>query len=446
MHTLLTAQPARIRGRRLQRSVLIVASIAAVSVITYLPAVDNFFISDDFYLLPFVEALGEDPLRILDAPSELFRFVSYIYFWICLQAFGLNPEPYYWSGIALHAAASLLVYLLVREATGSRLAAWSAAVFFAAYERHHEAVMWISAVNDAIVGTACLVFLILWRRAHFAAALVAFAVALFSKESATALAPLAAFSMALSGYSARQVFRKTLPLFVMVGAHAALWLSLADRNFFVTGGHYALGWHFFPVYVRTLVRLAAPIIPFAAALLLLRRRGAELGRKLAVPCLFFGALMTLAIAPYTFLTYLDHIPSRNTYFPSVGLAGIVGVLFAGLYGELNSVRAKRAWSVFLAAVLAANIMYIWIRKEDQFRERSAPTRELIHVLNTSGLQPVEGRPVCVAGLPLYEFLGMAAVDQFTGFKASDVVFVPTCEGGAYSAVLRWDPEKRQYVW
>src|SRR3990172_72584 len=373
------------------QSALIVCSIAAISVIAYLPAVNNFFISDDFTLLFFLNVLDQEPGYIFNWPSEFFRLISYVYFWLCFKAFGLNSEPYYWAGIALHAVASLLVYVLVKKLTKHSLAAWAAAVFFAAYERHHEAVMWISAANSTIVTLSCLVFLIMWERAlargtlaRITIALALFAVALFSKESAAALAPVTMVGLVLRGYSARDVFRKSLPLMAMLSAFGLFWISQAGRNFFVYDGHYALSLHFFPVYARSLARLFSQTLPFLAALFVIRKRWPQASAS-EPPWnsfwIFFAALVAFAVVPPSFLTYLDHIPSRNTYFPAVGLAGLVGMLFATLYGHRPSARFRAGCMLFLFAIVTANISYIWLKKDPQFLERAAPTRQLIHILN-----------------------------------------------------------------
>jgi len=140
-------------------------SVILVSVITYLPAVDNFFIADDFGLFTVIEAAENSPQWFFSSTTEFFRLMSYIYFAACRELFGLNPEPYYWAGIGLHAIAAVLVYFLVLQVSRSSMAAWAAALFFAAYERHQEAVMWISAANETVLALNCLVFLLLWQRA-----------------------------------------------------------------------------------------------------------------------------------------------------------------------------------------------------------------------------------------------------------------------------------------
>ncbi len=429
-------------------SALIVCSIAAISVIAYLPAVDNFFISDDFTLLAVIKALDQNPMYIFDATSEFFRVVSYVYFWVCFKTFGLMPELYYWAGIGLHAVVSLLVYLLVKRLTGDSLAGWAAAVFFAAYERHQEAVMWISAANSTILTLNCLVFLILWERvlarrttARVITALLMFVVALFSKESAVILVPVVMVGMLLRGHTFRDTFRKSLPLLLMLAAFAALWLSQADRNFFVYDGHYAVGLHAIPVSARAVTRLLSQTLPFLIAMFAITR-----GFRLSwnVPVLFFAALLVFAVVPTSFLTYADQISSRHTYLPSVGLAGLNGIFFAALYRQRTSARFRAACMSFLLVVVAGNVSYIWLKKEPQFRERSAPTRELISVLNGLDFdsRPI---PVHVCGFPLHSWIGETTVVNFTKFDRADVIFSATCSGVRQGTELRWDEDHGRYI-
>ncbi len=427
-----------------------VSSIVAVCALVYLPAIDNSFISDDFGIFPVLKALEQNPAYIFDATSELFRVTSYVYFGACFKVFGLIPEFYYVAGIALHALVSVLLYFLVLRMTGRSLAAWPAALFFAAYERHQEAVMWISAVNETVLTLSCLLFFLLWERAvspddksrlHAVAAFIVFALALFSKEAAVVLAPMATVSLLLHGYSRREVLEKSIPVFAMLAAFVVLWLSQADRNFFLTDGHYALGFQFLPVYGRALLRLLSPAIPFAAALLLLRHRKEVTPSKAAF--LFFTALLVLSILPYAFLTYQDHLPSRHTYLPSVGLAGVIGILFATVHERLISNHSKELFIGFLLLVVIGNGAYVWLKKEPQYRERAAPTRELLRILNGAGSEPL---PIYVCGFPLGNpwWFG-EAVSSFTHLTRQDVVLLNDCAYPEGSAALVWDAGAAQYA-
>jgi hypothetical protein len=276
-----------------------------------------------------------------------------------------------------------------------------------------------------------------------------FGLALFSKEAAVALVPLTMVGMILRGYSLREVFRKSWILLVMVGMFATFWLSQADRNFFVTQGHYAFGLQFFPVYTHTSVRLLSQTLPFLLIFLVIRIRSTDpdvrSGAVLRDPALlFFGALVLLAIAPYSFLTYLNHVPSRNTYFPSVGLAGMNGILFSAVCGALPSIRARRISALFLSAIIAANVGYIWLKKDPQYVERAAPTRALIEILNAPGPRQSNQSPITVCGFPLHPWIGSEAIAGFTQFSSKEVLFSTNCDPAQSGTVFRWDQNSGTY--
>jgi hypothetical protein len=435
-----------------------IVCVAVLCVIAYLPAVNNSFISDDFTMLPFLRIISAHPGGILEMPSEMFRVVSYVYFWLCLKLFGPTPEPFYIAGIALHTLISILAGRLVFVLTRDARAAFVAALFFAVYERHQEAVMWISAVNDALLTLFCLTFLLLWEYAlenpegkwNYRMALGALFIALFSKEPAVTLLPLAIFLMVLRHRPRREILRWALPPVLMLCGYVTLWLWEANRNFFVADGHYAPGFHFFPVYARSLWRVVSPTLLFLIPLVWISRRYPNLGaistlfRHKAV--LFSSALLALTIVPYSFLTYLDHIPSRNTYLPSVGLAALMGILFAALYerAAASGARLRSACVVFLAVILLGNIGYLWLKKEPQFRDRAAPTRELLAILNEAGFEDTGTEPVYVCGFPLHESIGRSAVEGFTRFGSGRVAFLDRCEGTQTFNILEWAPGAETY--
>src|SRR5690242_14774673 len=72
------------------KSGVLLLSIAFVAVITYLPAINNFFISDDFGMFGYLKSFRQSPTSILEVPSELFRITSYLYLFVCTKIFGMN--------------------------------------------------------------------------------------------------------------------------------------------------------------------------------------------------------------------------------------------------------------------------------------------------------------------------------------------------------------------
>jgi len=190
------------------------------------------------------------------------------------------------------------------------------------------------------------------------------------------------------------------------------------------------------VYARAVLRLLTPTIPFVAALLFLRHRGARLrwGQDIIV----FGSFMFLAIAPYCFLTYLDHLPSRHTYFPSVGMAGLVGILFARIHERMPKRSLQTLAAAGLLLVVAGNIGYVWFKKDQQYRERAAPTRELIATLNGDFFTDARHLPVGVCRFPLHPEVFKTAVDRFTRLTMQNVVLRSECTRSDRRALLIWD--------
>jgi hypothetical protein len=426
---------------RLERfkSIGVYLSIGFVAIASYLPALNNSFISDDFTMFSYLHGMRQDPLYIFKIPSECFRFSSYVYFWICASVFGPRPEWFYAAGIALHVGVCILVYTLIRRLTGNATAAWAGAIFFAAYERHQEAVMWISAANSEIVTLSSLLFLCLWHRETIWSRRWSYpllVVALFSKETAVALAPLSLMVSLFGGSSWTASIRRALPVFGITAVYIVLWTHWSSGNAFVTTNNYAFGWHFIPVYVRAIGRLLLQVVPFVVLGTLGRRNGMALPHPRGAFVVLL-ALLLLPALPVSFLTYLDHIPSRNTYFPSVGLAGLVGIYYSQSRQAFFSARLRTVAISFLLISTAGNATYIWVRKDQQYVDRAAPTRQLISLLNGPEIRNRKGASVCVSNFPLDSWIGQEASRWFTEFPVGNLTFSDSCQLHDHDVMLEW---------
>jgi hypothetical protein len=315
----------------------------------------------------------------------------------------------------------------------------------------------ISAANDALLTLFSLIFLLLWERSlsnpkrgwSYWLSLGALFIALFSKEPSVVLVLLATLMLMLRKRPGREIVERTMPLLVMLAGYGILWFWLANRNFFVVDGHYAVSLNFFPVYVRALWRILSPALLFLVPLAWFayrRSRFAETSGLLrSAGVRFFLATIAITVVPYSFLTYLDHIPSRNTYLPSVGLAALAGVFFAALYDRVATVHGRAVCVAFLCAVLSANVAYIWVKKEPQFLERAAPTRELIASLNGPEFQDVGNAFIYVCRFPLHVSIGRSAVEEFTRFGAGRVAFLDKCDESLPVNALYWTPDGSTYA-
>jgi len=121
----------------------------------------------------------------------------------CMHAlfgFDLPPEGWHLGNIFLHLGVTALLFFFIRQFTGnSRIAAWTA-LLFCAHPAHVEPVVWISSVPELLMGLFALLMLMAYlhyvRHGGFvwlALSALAFAVALFTKETSLMLVPLAYF-------------------------------------------------------------------------------------------------------------------------------------------------------------------------------------------------------------------------------------------------------------
>jgi hypothetical protein len=120
--------------------------------------------------------------------------------------------------------------------------------------------------------------------------------------------------------------------------------------------------------------------------------------------------MLVGFFPYSFLTYMNRVPSRHTYLASVGDALWIGVAAVALYERLWP-RRRLVLATVALAVAVHNIGYLWTRKHRQFTERARPTQELIEVLRQ------EQGTVVIHCFPMHPIIPMTAVELMIGEPA-----------------------------
>ncbi len=122
-----------------------VLAIGLLSTLVYWPALHGGFILDDDLLLT--------ESKLIKAPDGLFRIwfttepvdywpVTNTSLWIEWRLWGLNPTGYHITNLALHIAAALLIWLVLRRL--SIPGAFLAALLFAVHPVNVESVAWIS--------------------------------------------------------------------------------------------------------------------------------------------------------------------------------------------------------------------------------------------------------------------------------------------------------------
>lgn len=121
-----------------------------------------------------------------------YRPLAIVSFMLDAQRAGDDPRAYHLTNVVLHASVSVLLMLLATTWGALPHAALAAALVFAAHPINVQAVAWIAGRNELLLAVFGLISLIAWSRgdeaprpraAWIAAHAVAFALALFSKET-----------------------------------------------------------------------------------------------------------------------------------------------------------------------------------------------------------------------------------------------------------------------
>ena len=405
------------------KCLLVLAGLAALAVLAYAPALSLPFIADDYGNLLLARQFG--PVASWGAlavdPVHRYRPIYLVLTWWIWSVFGIQPAVFYGTSLVLHVLCTWLVFAVgAWRPIGWRLAGVSAA-FFAVYEGHQEAVMWYSAAYEPLMllfGLTSFVFWILWldpsrgRMWHYAVSLLCFGLALFSKESAVILAPLLLLPAIEATVRSRRMVIGWLPfagaavlfawsVFAGSGHHPRLddgsfswrvpaaltWLNSYWRLFWFWG---LLGLFFLGVW-----------------------RARAWWRIAAAGCVWAG----LALVPYSFLVYMNRVPSRHTYLASVGLSWAVG---AAVMAMRDRFRISRPWVVPVMALLIVvhNVGYLWTRKRAQYVERAAPTEALI-----AATRRTRG-PIIVRRFPFPLIVAQGAVILGAGKTLDSLIWTP----------------------
>ncbi len=393
--------------------------VVALSVLAYAPALSLPFISDDYVQIGLGLQFGPPSgwAELLADPLYRCRATSLVLSWMTHELFGVAPLAYNLTSLILHVAAGLLVLALgFWPAIGWRWAS-VAALFFAVYEGHQEAVIWYAALPELLVCLFILTGLISWVKwlrgagpPWFALTLASFVLALFSKESGVILAAILPLATLIERRSWRQAILVAAPL--SAAALGYWWLSYTERaaHLHYNDGTFSLTANF----ARTLLNSIGRMMWFwggiaAAALVVLRPRWWK-GLFAAA-----GAAIVFSLLPYSFLTYMPRVPSRHIYIASIALSIVVG---AGLLELASRLRWRWAPWALASAVVLHNCGYLWIKKIPQFAERAAPTEELIEAARR-----VEG-PIYVECFPYGPEAAWRALQLRLGISPTEVFFPP----------------------
>ena len=403
--------------------------LAALVLLAYLPALSQPLLEDDYPNIILAQQYGNvlGWKGMFADPVFRLRATTWVLMYGVNAAFGMHAAAYYAATILLHILNTWLIYLLgIWRPLGFALSAFAAA-FFAVYEGHQEAIMWLSGSTEplllffGLISLLCfLKFLerrgVLW----YVASIVAFCFALLSKESAVIMVALLALPVAFD----RRLWT-SWPLFVPYAALAVL----AALSIFVAGSHsfrfqdgsfslHAPFWLTLPLNAGRLLWFWG-LLSLIAILVWKPPRYREI---LAIA----AAWLVLSLIPYSFLTYSRRIPSRQLHLASVGVAILVGFALVQVYERFWPDRRAVVVAV-CALILAHNVIYLWTRKRSQFLERAAPTEQLLSVMrSTPGA-------IYVRCFPRPRLVADSAAQLMLGAQASDRLLWSENEARAHAA-------------
>src|SRR6266478_5681590 len=235
-------QPSQILGQAPDEKVkerLFIGLLLAIVVFAYGNSLVNAFTMDDIRLYVSQNPQVTHPsLKALFTPHEItnvFRPVTFGTFALDWKIGNGRPLAFHVVNLLLHAAVTLLFYLLLQTALQSlphgKSVAFAAALLFAVHPIHTEAVASIVGRAELLAAGFLLAAWILHLRDREISALICFVLALLSKESAVVFLPLAAIGDYASGKW------KPASRYLRIAGLTLLYLGVLWK---VQGGHFGM--------------------------------------------------------------------------------------------------------------------------------------------------------------------------------------------------------------
>ncbi len=407
-------------------------AVAALCLLAYLPFFSLPFIADDYLQIALARQYGSWQGQQTLFADALYRCraTSLWVTWVVDRCFGPSVFPLAAFCFLIHAANCILVFLLTISTGAGRAVAAVAALFFAVYEGHQEAVVWISAMPELLVfffGTIALLASAHWLRdgglRWLALLAAAFPLALLSKESAVIVPALVILVALALGIPLRRWLAPVAAMGTLAAAYAWSIFIAKHSHLHFNDGTFSLS----APFLKTLAISIGRLFWFWGALALVVGLWSRSTAFFRMAAIAFGWI-AIAFLPYVFLTYMPRVPSRHTYWASAGLAVVVGAAFVQGLPRLTDRRVVLAGVA--AAMVAHNCGYLWIRKLEQYRERARSTEELIQFSRKS---PGAVRVRC---FPYGSDIVYYALEIVEHRRRSEIVIDPQASGDAYCFVAR----------
>lgn len=364
----------------LHRIALIVFGLTLASIFPYVPFLSLPLISDDYIQLMLGRRYGPSEGWTNLASDVLYRSraTSILVTHWTDELLGPVAWAHRSVNVLFHAANVLLIAMCgFWPRIGWRISISTAAAF-ALLELHQEAVIWSAALPELMVFTFGLGSLMAWVKwlngGHWAWAgvsVASFGLALLSKESGVVVVPLAGLLWLLEARS-RWLPLGALAFMGVVSTFYAYGIFTASADHLhLNDGTFSIRAPFWKTLAISMLRMMWPWGVVSLAALWFGGMRKHYGLLLMA-----SVWVVVTLLPYSFLTYMDRVPSRHTYWASMGLAVLVACAWVSL-SRWNA-AAARGWALAFAIVFVlGNLGYLWTKKLDQFERRAQPTEHFL---------------------------------------------------------------------
>jgi tetratricopeptide (TPR) repeat protein len=378
-----------------------------LALITSINTLRNQFASDDFEQIlsnAFIRHFSNLPAAFtrsvwsfgasdtIFTGDPYFRPIFSSLFTINYALFGTSPLGWHLVNVLIHAAVTLLVFVVLKEMTGRKLVAIVTAALFAVHPVHAEPVAWVSGIADPLMALFLLPAFYFYLRFRgnsrwylLAGALGFYLLALLSKESAIALPLVIAycelFYFKLKAPLAQRLIQSSkVAGFFMAPVAIYLLMRLNVLGLLTSGAQprYPLAPGLLTIPLAIVKYLGLILIPFGyayvhytefvrtigsvsfiapLALLLATASGVALlkSRLLTFAAVWFIVMLAPALASLRSFEPAFLLQERSLYVPSVGfcLAVALGIEWIGTRDLFGSRRR------IIAAVLTVVLLLVW---------------------------------------------------------------------------------------
>ena len=332
--------------------------VAAVVLVAYAPAIRLNFYADDY---SFIEKAGRTSLAeyltfYFDPAAQTgwYRPMQGMYFGIEYLLFGANPVGYHALQVLVHVANCLLLWCLVGQVTRRPRAALVATLLYAVLPLYGVAVFWPGDA-DFCLTLFYLLSLLAWvaylqthRRRYYTAALVAFWLALLTKEFGVTLPVVLCLAdlWLIGGRTpVTRLIRTYAPFWATWLVYLPIEYTVQSHSVLVGSFGYGVGMHSAANLVNYLAMLAFPwglpapanyvwlaVVAAAILVIVIVRRNTRL--------LFLAGVAVLAFLP---VVNFPWFVTRYLYLSAMAPSIVLGFLCDGLWTRLQA-RKLMAWA------------------------------------------------------------------------------------------------------